>query len=97
MKYRMSWTQKDGTKVKNQLYTAEHITDQLLRLESWGCTDITVEQVKELKTYYLEYRVNSDSYKYCTYITANSRDEAMEEFAEMEKDLKAICKCEIAC
>ncbi len=47
MKYVMSWTQKDGTRIENQIYTAENITSQLLTLESWGATDITFKSIEE--------------------------------------------------
>lgn len=45
--YKMSWTTKDGTRVENQLYTAEYITHQLLSLEEWGATNIEIKSVEE--------------------------------------------------
>lgn len=46
MKYEMSWTQKDGTKIEGQIFTAEHITRKLLELESYGAKDIIIKSVK---------------------------------------------------
>lgn len=45
MKYEMSWTLKDGTRIENQIYTAENISKQLLTLESWGATDIVIKSI----------------------------------------------------
>lgn len=47
MKYRMEWTLKDGTRVTDQLFTAETVSDMLMNLESWGATDITLESVDD--------------------------------------------------
>ena len=46
LKYLMSWTLKDGTRVENQLYTAEAISRQLAALEEWGATNIEIKSVK---------------------------------------------------
>ena len=43
MKYIAAWTLKDGTKVENQIYTADGITNLLRNLESWGATDIIIK------------------------------------------------------
>ena len=47
MKYEMSWTQKDGTRVTGQIFTAEHISGMLKQLEEWGATDIIIVSKKE--------------------------------------------------
>ena len=47
MKYRVSYVIKDGTRIENQIYTAEHITKLLLNLEAWGCTNIVIESFTE--------------------------------------------------
>ena len=47
MKYRMSWTQKHGIEVMNQIYTAEHVTHKLQDLEREGATNIRIESFRE--------------------------------------------------
>lgn len=47
MKYEMSWTLKDGTRIENQIYTAENVSNQLIALESWGATDIEMKSISE--------------------------------------------------
>lgn len=42
MKYSMEWTEKGGTRVKNQLFTAEYVSRKLQELEAWGCTNIRI-------------------------------------------------------
>lgn len=49
MKYTMSYTQKDGTKVINQIFTAENITRKLIELESYGATNIEIKSVDDDK------------------------------------------------
>lgn len=44
-KFKMSWTTKDGTRVADQIYTAEAVSGQLVQLESWEATDIKVEWI----------------------------------------------------
>ena len=46
-KYSMSWTTKNGDKVANQVFTADHVSGQLQALEEWGATDIRLEQIIE--------------------------------------------------
>ena len=46
-KYYLSWTNKDGSKVDKQLFTAEHISHKLIELERSRCTSIKVEQLSE--------------------------------------------------
>lgn len=48
-----------------------------------------------MDTYYIEYSVHDDIFRYCTYITAGSKDEALEVFREIEKDLKDIIRMEV--
>ena len=50
----------------------------------------------KLDTYYIEYHVYEDNYCYCVYITADSKEEAISQFKQMEKDVKRIVKCELA-
>lgn len=45
--YAMAWTQEDGTRVLNQLYTTDHIQRVLEDLERWGCTDISIHSIEE--------------------------------------------------
>lgn len=42
-KYNLSWTTKDGRRVENQLFTAEHISHKLANLEQEECTSIKIE------------------------------------------------------
>ena len=47
MKYRINWTCADGTRVEDQVYTADRVSYRLVQLEAEGCTDITVESFEE--------------------------------------------------
>ena len=41
--YLVSYTTNNGDKVKDQLYTADHISKLLKDLEDWGATDIVIK------------------------------------------------------
>lgn len=45
MKYEMNWTQKDGSRIKNQVFTSEYVAKTLARLESEGATEIEVKSI----------------------------------------------------
>lgn len=49
MKYRIAWTQKDGTEIKNQIFTADCISGHLNVLEQMGATNIKIESIEEPK------------------------------------------------
>lgn len=49
MRYICSWTLKDSTKVKNQIYTAESIPRLLENLEEWKATDINIVSEDSVK------------------------------------------------
>lgn len=44
-KYNLSWTTKDGRRVENQLFTAEHISHKLAELEQAECSSISLESI----------------------------------------------------
>lgn len=45
MKYKMSWTRKDGVVIDNQIFTADFITTKLRELEECGATNIKIESI----------------------------------------------------
>ena len=45
--YAMGWTQKDGKRVDNQLFTAGNIDCILKNLEEWEATDITLRTLTD--------------------------------------------------
>lgn len=49
-----------------------------------------------MRTYYIEYKVHDDAYRYCAYITADSWEDAIATFKSMESDLKEIIFCILA-
>ncbi len=46
-KYSMSWTTKDGQRIRNQIYTADMIGGRLMDLEKCGAMDIDVTSIEE--------------------------------------------------
>ena len=49
-----------------------------------------------MKTYYIEYDVYEDNYRYCGYIEAQSKADAIETIKKEDGDVKRIVRCEIA-
>ena len=45
--YKISYTQRNGERVSNQIFTADKVSDYLVWLDKWGCYDVVAEQVKE--------------------------------------------------
>lgn len=41
-KYSLSWTRKNGERVRDQLYTAEYMSKKLQELENEGATNIEI-------------------------------------------------------
>jgi len=48
-KYEISYIQKDGKPVDGQIFTAENVSGHLKNLEDWGCHDIIVKSIEEVK------------------------------------------------
>lgn len=46
MTYKMAWTLADGTRVTDQIYTADAVSNQLKNLESWGAYAVVIESVE---------------------------------------------------
>lgn len=42
MQYIMSWTRRNGDKIKDQIYTASAVSRKLMELEDEGCYDIEI-------------------------------------------------------
>ena len=51
--YKVSCTRQDGTRVKDQLYTAEYLSKLVADMESWGCTNIEIREVDTQKKMYV--------------------------------------------
>ena len=49
-----------------------------------------------MRTYYIEYNVHEDVYRYCAYVNADCLEDALDEFKAMESNLKRIVRCEVA-
>lgn len=50
-----------------------------------------------MRTYYIEYQVYEDIYRYGVYVNADCLEDALDEFKEnREADLKRIERCETA-
>ena len=45
--YVVNWAQKNGAKITNQVFTAEHISELLKELEKWEVTDVEIRNIKE--------------------------------------------------
>lgn len=48
-KYNLSWITKDGRRVENQLFTAEHISHKLAELEQAESSSIRLESIDPIK------------------------------------------------
>ena len=44
--YKVSCTKRDGSRVKDQLYTAEFLSKIVSDMESWGCKDIEIREAE---------------------------------------------------
>ena len=47
--FRASWITSSGDTVKNQLFTADHVSKLLSDLEEWGSTNIKIESIDDAK------------------------------------------------
>lgn len=62
MKYIAAWTLKNGTRVENQIYTANAISNLLHNLELWGATNIVIRsEKKEVKHEENDYKWQRDT------------------------------------
>lgn len=64
--YILSWTKSDDTRVTDQIFTADRISEQLAKLEEWGAYDITIEEKKDPKIRSLAERIHKTEERLCS-------------------------------